>query len=79
MNKIYLACLCVLLCNCTQKQDAMQLETLKGKAKLEAEQKVNRVIKELREDCDSTLLELATQKADSIRRAGHNRKNPRRK
>jgi len=56
-----------LMCSCSlnkQKQD--DVYTLRLKAKADAEEKVNKVIQQLRVDCDSTIFHIARQKADSL-------------
>ncbi len=54
---------------CTDTRQDDQVLTDKLKANARTEEKVNKVIDQLRKDCDSTLLQEAVYKADSIRKA----------
>jgi len=68
MNKEHFFFILFLMCSCQlnkQKQD--NVYTLRQKAKSDADEKVNKVIRQLRADCDSSLFRIARQKADSLK------------
>jgi hypothetical protein len=81
MKKVYLilpvfvfALACNTIADPRAEQQAAQL-----KAVVAMEQKVNKVITQLRADCDSSLLSLAKLQADSIRNTASARKPARKR
>lgn len=68
MNK-FTTILCLLFCSCV-RPSPQQHEAAKTAILQQAQERVNQVISQLRQDCDSSLLEMARYKADSIRRKG---------
>ena len=74
MKKLILA-LVVALAGCESASDQTEAQaTIRIQAHRQMEEKVNDVIKQLREDCDSSLLEAAKFKVDSIRYRSNFRK-----
>jgi|GEM_PF-5730304 len=53
----------------SHQQKSDDVLTLKKEAKLQMEAKVNKVISQLKSDCDSTLMRMARQQVDSIKQA----------
>jgi len=68
MNKASFFLILFLICSCHAKRPKSDdVYTLRLKAKSEAEEKVNRVIRQLRADCDSNIFRVARQRADSLK------------
>jgi uncharacterized membrane protein len=81
MNKLCLpaCCLLLLLAACRNRAQDDEVLTDKLKAAVQTEEKVNKVIEQLRKDCDSTLLQEALYRADSIRKARQRKNGVKRK
>lgn len=68
MNKACFFLILFLICSChLKRQKSDDVYTLRLKAKSDADEKVNRVIQQLRVDCDSNIFRMARQRADSLK------------
>lgn len=57
----------LMISGCTQKSPE-RMDEWKNSVTLQSQQRVDEIISQLNEDCDSNLLQTAHYKADSIRR-----------
>lgn len=75
---IFLLSITVAVAAC-HSTDQQAQQTLRLKARAAMEQKVSEVIEQLRQDCDSNLVSVATYRADSIYAARSKKSSPRRR
>jgi Tfp pilus assembly protein PilP len=61
--------LIILLFSSCSQRSSEELANWKASATQKSDEKVNEIIRQLQEDCDSSLLQMAHDRADSIRGA----------